>query len=63
LIGIFALPNAFHFVVQEEAFCHSIVPTVALTVHSADEAMLYLQPAPFLQQATILIHHLQKLHF
>ena len=42
LIGLFALPNTLYFEVQEEAFCHCIVPTVALTAHAADEAMLCL---------------------
>src|SRR5471032_1978426 len=39
MVGIFALPHAFHFEVQEEAFSDGIVPAITLATHAANEAV------------------------
>ena len=39
VVGIVALPHPFHFEIQEEAFSNSVVPTVSLAAHAADEAL------------------------
>ena len=43
LVGILALPDTFHFEVQEEALGYGIVPAIAFPAHATNEAMLVEQ--------------------
>jgi hypothetical protein len=43
VIGILALPDAFHFEVQEEAFRYGIISTITLAAHAANEVVLRQQ--------------------
>lgn len=40
MVGILALPDAFHFEVQEEAIGNGVILAIALAPHAADEAVL-----------------------
>ena len=40
MVGILALPDAFHFHVQEEPFGNGVIPAIVLAAHAADEAVL-----------------------
>src|SRR5258707_220614 len=39
VIGVLALPHAFHLQVQKEALHHRVVPTISLAAHAANHVM------------------------
>ena len=40
VVGMAALPDAFHLQVQEESLHHGIVPAIGLAAHAGDKAVL-----------------------
>jgi hypothetical protein len=52
VIGVIALPDAFHFEVQEEALHDRVVPTITFAAHAAHQAVLRQQR--LMQRAGVL---------